>query len=210
MKSIFDKIKKSISKKQIIIVTLITIISMAISAAVSIYVLNPIYKSSTTMIINRNSMDHPITYEDITVSEKLTLTYEEIIKSRAVLEKVSKKLGLDIPYKDLLKLIDVESIKGTQIIEITVKNTNKELAKDIANLIPSMFIDEGNEVVSINNVKIIDEAILAEEASSPKIQINIIAAGIVGLILSTCMVLLPEYMKSDSVVDKNYEDEDNI
>ena len=51
----------------------------------------------------------------------------------------------------------------TNEIYIYVRNENNKLAKDIANKIAEVFIDEIKQTMEINNIKVIDKAIKGKE-----------------------------------------------
>ena len=74
----------SIIKKRSKIIVIITLIAMLVSAAVSFFMLSPVYETNTTLIVNRSEavQDQNMTNDEYTVSQKLATTYGEIIKSK--------------------------------------------------------------------------------------------------------------------------------
>ena len=90
-----------IVKKRFWIVALITIIAVVVSGVISFFMLNPVYEAKSTLIVNteKNEETQMITGDQFSVTQKLAVTYGEIIKSRAVLEDVIKNLG----YVSLLR-----------------------------------------------------------------------------------------------------------
>lgn len=136
-----------IVKKRFWIVALITIIAVVVSGVISFFMLNPVYEAKSTLIVNteKNEETQMITGDQFNVTQKLAVTYGEIIKSRSVLDDVIKNLKLDDRYEDLAKNVTVSPVKDTQIISISVQDTNKEKARDIANEIPKVFKKEAKE-----------------------------------------------------------------
>ena len=61
-----------------------------------------------------------ITGDQFNVTQKLAVTYGEIIKSRSVLDDVIKNLNLDYEYEELANDVTVSPVKDTQIISISV------------------------------------------------------------------------------------------
>lgn len=204
LKEYFSTLKGyfKITKKRASYIAIITLVSMGVSAILSFFVLKPVYESSTTIIINKSSESEELTYDDYSLNEKLAGTYEEIIKSRTVLQEVIKDLNLNATYEDLLKNISIEVIKGTQILEITVQNTDKVLARNIANAIPGKFLSEGKNITGLKSVKVIDKAIIAKKPSSPNKAINIIIAGVIGLILGIVAIYILENYDKDKGLKK--------
>ena len=120
----------AIIKKRFWIIALITVIAAVVSGAISFFVLKPVYEAKTTLIVNteKNEDTQMITGDQFNVTQKLAVTYGEIIKSRAVLDDVIKNLKLDDKYEDLVNNVAVSPVKDTQIISISVQDTNKQKA----------------------------------------------------------------------------------
>ena len=73
-----------IVKKRFWIVALITIIAVVVSGVISFFMLNPVYEAKSTLIVNteKNEETQMITGDQFNVTQKLAVTYGEIIKSR--------------------------------------------------------------------------------------------------------------------------------
>ncbi len=101
-----------IIKKRSKIIVAITLIAMAVSGIVSFFVLSPVYEANTTLIVNKNESNESqtMTGDDLNVTQKLAVTYGEIIKSRTVLNEVIKDLKLDMEYGELSGSINVSAV----------------------------------------------------------------------------------------------------
>ena len=185
-----------IIKKKSKIIILITLIAMISSAVVSFFVLSPVYETKTTLIVNRSeaSEDKSMTGDEYTVSQKLAVTYGEIIKSRTVLDEVIDSLGLDMTYDELVSKISVSPVGDTQIISIKVQDTNPKKAMDIANAIPKVFTKEVQRITKANGAEVIDTAVLPENPIKPNKLMNVAIATVLGLMISLFVVFLLEYM----------------
>ncbi|MFR3568339.1 MAG: YveK family protein [Paraclostridium sordellii] len=186
-----------IIKKRAWIIALITILAMLTSGIVSFFILSPIYEANTTLIVNTEQSketNNMITGDQLNVTQKLTLTYGEIIKSRAVLDSIIKKLDLNIEYKELEKAINVSTVKETQIMLVTVKDTNPKRARDIANTIPNVFTKEVKRITKANSVEVIDKAIIPEKPIKPNKFMNISIAAVLGIMIGLFVVFILEYM----------------
>ena len=126
----------------------------------------PMYNGTTTIILVENKEDKEnstVTQNDLTVNEKLVSTYSEIIKSRRVLKPVIDDLELDTTIDKLKKQITVTSVSGTSIIEIKVSDKNKRIAVKIANKIAEVFETEISDIYKLENISVIDEAIVEKK-----------------------------------------------
>ena len=185
-----------IIKKRFWIIALITTIAIVVSGAISFFVLTPVYEAKSTLIVNteKNEETQMITGDQFNVTQKLAVTYGEIIKSRSVLEDVIKNLKLDDDYEDLVNNITVSPVKDTQIISISVQDTNKEKARDIANEIPKVFTKEAKRITKANDIQVIDKAILPQNPIKPNKMMNMAIAAVLGAMIGLFVVFLIEYL----------------
>ena len=186
----------AIIKKRFWIIGLISVIAMVISGVISFFVLSPVYEAKSTLIVNteKNEETQMITGDQFSVSQKLAVTYGEIIKSRAVLESVISNLKLDSEYEDLVEKITVSPVKDTQIISISVQDTNPKKARDIANEIPKVFEKEVKRITKANDIQVIDKAILPENPIKPNKIMNVAIAAVFGMMIGLFVVFLLEYL----------------
>ena len=185
-----------IIKKKSKIIILITLIAMISSALVSFFVLSPVYETKTTLIVNRSeaSENTSMTGDEYNVSQKLAVTYGEIIKSRTVLDEVIDSLGLDMTYDELVSKISVSPVGDTQIISIKVQDTNARKAMDIANAIPKVFTKEVQRITKANGAEVIDKAILPQAPIKPNKVMNVAIATVLGLMIGLFIVFFMHYI----------------
>ena len=186
----------AIIKKRFWIIALITVVAMVVSGVISFFMLSPVYESKSTLIVNteKNEETQMITGDQFSVSQKLAVTYGEIIKSRAVLESVISNLKLDSEYEDLVGKITVSPVKDTQIISISVQDTNPKKARDIANEIPKVFEKEVKRITKANDIQVIDKAILPENPIKPNKMMNVAIAAVLGMMIGLFVVFVLEYL----------------
>nr|WP_294576639.1 Wzz/FepE/Etk N-terminal domain-containing protein [uncultured Romboutsia sp.] len=186
----------AIIKKRFWIIALITVVAMVVSGVISFFMLSPVYEAKSTLIVNteKNEETQMITGDQFTVTQKLAVTYGEIIKSRTVLEDVISNLKLDSKYEQLAGQITVSPVKDTQIISISVQDTNPKKARDIANEIPKVFEKEVKRITKANDIQVIDKAILPQGAIKPNKMMNVAIAAVLGMMIGLFIVFLLEYL----------------
>lgn len=196
----------AIIKKKAWIIAAITAVTTFVSAFLSFFVLSPVYEAKTTLIVNTDQKnDDTITGDEFSVTQRLAVTYGEIIKSRTVLEPVIEKLGLDISYDDLSKMVTVSPVKDTQIINISVQDTNPLKAKDIANSIPEVFTKEVKRITKANSVEVIDKAVEPLSPIKPNKLMNVLIAFVLGIMIGLFVVFLIEYMDNKMKTPQDVE-----
>ena len=169
----------------------ITVSVCIIGCLYGLFIQKPLYQSDTTVILSTDSSS--ITQNDITINKNLVSTYAEIVKSRRVLDKVIDKLDLNIKYEELSKKISVSAVNNTEIIKITVEDENAIKSKNIANVTANYFTEEVVELMGINNVKILDEAIEADKPYNISIIKQMIIYFMVGLVLAAGILFIIFY-----------------
>lgn len=153
-------------KKKFAIILIVTLVGAIIGGLYSLFFVKPMYETSTTLILARsssnnnsnNNLGDSITQTDIVLNQKLIATYGEIIKSRSVAKEVIEKLGLNMTAEQLISGITVSSKTDTEILKITVKNADNNLAPKIASTLAEVFTKKVKEIYNIDNVSIVDEA----------------------------------------------------
>ena len=185
------------------VIFLTTVLFMVLSVTYTKLIVTPMYESSTKIILvnskdeNKEEITTELTSSDIALNQKLVSTYSEIIKSRKVVDRVIKNLGLeDTKYKELSENITVSPVEDSEVINISVKDKNKNIATAVANTLVTEFSKEVKEIYKIENVKQVDKAIPAEEPFNVNLVKNIIIFAAIGFILSYGIAFLVEYFKT--------------
>ena len=197
----------AIIKKRFWIIALLAIISALISGVISFFMLNPVYEAKSTLIVNADKQAETqiVTGDQITVTQKLAVTYGEIIKSRIVLDDVIKNLKLETTYESLSGQITVSPVNDTQIISISVQDTNPQKARDIANEIPKVFEKEAKRITKANDVQVIDKAILPKNPIKPNKVMNVFIAFVLGTMIGLFVVFLIEYLDNKMKTPQDIE-----
>lgn len=174
-----------------------------IALAYTLFLIQPIYTSSS-MIYIFSKTTTVTSAIDLQIGKQLTVDFEILGKSRPVLEKVISDLELDTTYERLLKTVTVENPTDSRIIKITVKNTDPQLACDIANNLADNLSARVAEVIDTTKPSSVENAVPAYKPSSPSKSRNTILGGLLGLLLAVSIVLIQYYS------DMSLRDEDDV
>lgn len=158
-----------------------------------LFIQKPMYKSDTTVILSGNESSTSITQTDVALNKNLVSTYAEIVKSRRVLSQVIDELGLDLTYEQLSNKISVSSVNNTEIIKITVSDTDAKKAKNIANTTAYHFTNEVIDLYNMNNVDILDEAIEADKPYNINVLKQIVIYFMLGFVLGAGILFVIYY-----------------
>lgn len=192
-----------IIKKHIKLIFLVPIIFAILGALISIYLIAPIYESSTTIIVSQaKDSNEAIDIGDVNLSKSLVYTYAEMAKSNTVIENTKKELNLDELSDNSIRVFPV---KDTQILKITVQNTNPQLAMDIANTLVEKFTTEIIRITSTDNVAVIDYARMPEEPIKPDKFMNIAISAVLGEMIVIFVIFVREYLDNTLKSEKDIE-----
>ncbi|WP_394186706.1 YveK family protein [Metabacillus halosaccharovorans] len=205
LKELFRTLKKRLS-----LIIIITAIATATSGIVSYFLLTPIYQSSTQILVNQ-SKDEQQVYNAGEVQTNLQLinTYNVIIKSPAILDKVIEKEKLDMTASALNGLVTVASEQNSQVVNITVQNEDPKKAADIANSIATTFQEEISNIMNVDNVSILTQAQVGENTSPIKPQpvLNMAIALVVGAMVGVGIAFLLEYLDNTIKTEQDIENQ---
>ncbi len=109
----------------------------------------PIYQTSTRMLVsNPPAISNVDNYNAMITSYTMPNTYSEMVVDSPVLQGVIDKLKLDTTPDMLKGRISVSLVTDTQILVITVSDTDPVRATDIANTLTAVFADHVRELYS--------------------------------------------------------------
>lgn len=194
-----------LSKFYIVLLILVAVVSAG--EVYSIYIKTPLYKSTTKIVLttSEEGSGSGITTSDVTLSNNLVKTYSEIVTSRNVLSKVISNLNLNATPEDLAGKVSVASVTNTQIITISVSDSNADTAQKIANEIAKVFKAEISALYKIDNVQIVDKAQVAAapyNVDMMKQTLQFLAAGLaLGVAVVLVMFYLDNTIKSSQIVE---------
>ncbi|WML24556.1 Wzz/FepE/Etk N-terminal domain-containing protein [Neobacillus sp. OS1-33] len=194
-------------RKRLSLILSITFIAVLISGVVSYFFLTPIYQASTQLLVNQSKNDETAyQYNEVQTNLQLINTYNVIIKSPVILEKVIKDLKLDMTVTELNEKITVQNEKDSQVVNLSVQDTSETTAVKIANKTAAVFQKEIVKIMNVDNVSILAKATVADHPSPIKPQplLNIAIAMVVGLMAGVGLAFLLEYM------DNTIKDEQEI
>ncbi len=182
-------------KKRWLMIFSITALAVVVAGIISFFVLTPVYESSSTLLVSyKQNQETVMTYNDLTMSQKLVNTYSEIIKSRSISEAVLKKLDLDLTAEELSEKIVVSKVNDTEIIRVKVQDEDPQMAALIANTVSDVFKKEIKNIMEIDNVSTIDIAVASENPVKPNKLMNVAIAGVLGMMVSVGLVFVLEFL----------------
>ncbi len=193
-----------------VVYVLATVLAFVLLGSIYSFVIKkPLYQSSTTVVLARSNDDtQKYTQSDVLLNQNLVPTYSNIIKSRSVLRQVINNEKLDYTADELSNLITVSSVENTEIIKVTVKNQDRELAKRIANGIVPVFTNKVQGFYNIDNVSVLDTAELASRPCNINYPKDLVIFIMLGFVLSSGVIFVIYYF--DTTIKNTSDIEDKL
>lgn len=182
-------------------ILIVTVLTAAFGWGASSFLMTPKYDASINMIVNtQTGALRSVTNDSISSAKNLVDTYAIIIKSNTVLNKVIDNLKLDMTYGELYRQISVNAVNSTQVMKISVRNSDRTLAMKIVEDISSTAPEIITDAVEAGSCKVISQVEANEKPVSPDIVQNTVVSGMLGLLIYTGIVVVRVFL-NDYIID---------
>ncbi|HEM4817685.1 TPA: capsular biosynthesis protein CpsC [Streptococcus suis] len=178
-------------KKFFILVT--AVLGAGLAFVYSSFLVTPQYDSTTRIYVVSQNVEAGagLTNQDLQAGSYLVKDYKEIILSQDVLMQVATELNLN---ENLKEKVSVSIPVDTRIVSISVRDADPNEAARIANSLRTFAAQKIVEVTKVSDVTTLEEAVPAEEPTTPNTKRNIILGLLAGGILATALVLIMEVL----------------
>lgn len=170
----------------------------------------PMYTTYTKVLLlqSNENQNSSTALNDISVNQKLTGTYSEFVKSRLVLQQVIDSLGIENLDTDALaKNITVTNITDTQVLKISIQDTDPEQAQKIADKTTEVFAKEITKLTGLDNVKPYESAKLSETPSNNTLTRDMAIAALIAVFGVLAIAFVIFYFDDSIKFSENLEQE---
>lgn len=195
----------NILRKYIIIILCVPIIATLTAGVAVFFVLDPVYKAETTLLV-KNQTSSQIIYNDILANRQLVKTYREIARSRVVAIEVIKELNLYISADELREMVDVTLRGDTEIIAISVEDTNPSFAAQLANAVATSFKSNTMRIMQVENVTVVDTAVIPDVPIKPRKMLTMAVAGFAGVMAGLGIAFVLAYLDNTIKTPEDVQD----
>ena len=192
-------------KKRWKIIALTTVLATVVSGIFSFFVISPTYEASTKIFIGKEGAESEgYNSSDVSMYQNLIKTYSELIKTKDLVNKAIDNSEYDLSVNSVLNGITVNTLTGTQILQISYQSKSPSVAKNILESITNEFITKAEELVPNGNVKILESVEIPKNPVAPNKTMNIAIAFILGMMVGFGIVFLLEYL------DNTYKNKEQL
>lgn len=180
-------------------IVLAVVIGGVAAFAVTYFFVTPQYQASAKMYIVSASNDSVVNLTDLQVGSQLTSDYQDLLRSRPLLQDVIANLDLNMSYGALAEKITITNAANTRILKITVSDPDPALAAEIANELVTQACAYLPRIMETNTPNIVETAVVPTQKSSPSYSRNTALGALLAAALY-CAVLIVSLLLNDTLV----------
>ena len=113
----------------------LAVVIAAVSSFIASKAATPLYKTKTTLMVGRATQNPDPNNMDLYTSQQLAYTYIQLAQRAPVLNGAINSLGLQMDWRSLANQVTATNIPQTQLLEITVVDSDPYRAKVLADAI---------------------------------------------------------------------------
>lgn len=191
-------------------VVLILIVGIIFAALLFFYAqlfVTPMYEANALFYVNNSTFSLSsavrISTGELSAASDLVDTYVAILQSRANMELVLQESGADYTYEELREMVSAKAINSTGLFQVTVKSSNPEEARALANVIAVILPEKISDIVANSSVEVVDYAVTPHTRVSPSYYKYAAIGLLLGMVLCSALVLLADFF-DDVIHDEDY------
>lgn len=180
-------------------------VGLAFAGVLTFFVITPKYSSQAQLIVTLPQSE-TANVNDVNTNLQMINTYKDMIVSDLVLNQVKERLesenNLDLTVGQLKEAISITQSQNSQMFSIQATSTNAVSAQSIANTTTLVFQENAQDVMNVDKISIISNAVASTTPVSPNNKLNLAMGIILGLIIGVGLAFLLEILDRTVKDDK--------
>lgn len=180
----------------------IVLVALGVSAGVTFAVMEPEYESRSQVLISIDVRETTDTFSALYFANNRAATYADLAKSSGLSERVIDSLDLQMTAEELSADISATVVESTSLIELTVRNEDPRQAEAIANVTTDLYTEYITELEAPGGedsdaqitARVTDRPTYNPNQVSPTTVINLVAAGLIGLLIGIGLAIARELL----------------
>lgn len=185
-------------KKNYLRIILWGILGAIVAVVVSFIFMTPKYSASIDLLVNQKADNESLQYNVQQADLQAINTYKDVIQKPVILAPVVKELRQKDNYagsvESLEKLVAISNETNSQVVTVTVTDTNAYTAADLANTIGKVFSQKIKKMMKVDNVTVVTKATADTDPVSPNKKLNLLIGIVVGLLIGVAIVVIKDLL----------------
>lgn len=193
-------------KKNYLGIVLWGVLGAIVAVLVSFILMTPKYSASIDLLVNQKASNQSLQYNVQQADLQAINTYKDVIQKPVILGPVVKELRQKDNYagsvESLEKLVSITNETNSQVLTVTVTDSNAYTAADLANSIGRVFSQKIKKMMKVDNVTIVTKATANTTPVSPNKKLNILIGLVVGLLIGIAIIVIKDLLDTTVRDDK--------
>lgn len=185
----FSSILETLKKHMMMIVSL-TLVAAVLGASYSFFLVTPNYQAQTQVIAKISDSSAQALAGQVQANTQMATTVAQVMVSPTILEDVKEELQLSKSVAEIKKEITATAGASSQMITLTVSDSNPYIAAKIANTTASVFTKRAPKLLNVSNISVLATAQPNTTPTSPNKPLLIVISAGMGLILGVLIALV--------------------
>lgn len=177
-----------------------------LAGVITYFFITPKYTAKAKLYMVSPSNGSVVDISDLNIGTSISADYEELVRTRPLVENVIRNLKLEYTFEELLGMLSVSTISNTRILVIEVTSESPEEARNITNKLAEEAVTRLPSLMDTPEPHIAEDAILPEKKSSPSYSKNIMLGGfgVTAMVLAffTILFVTDDTLKTAEDVEK--------
>lgn len=168
-----------------------TLFGLVVGLIFTFWLLTPNYKSIVQVVVTQETESAVIQNTEVQANIQLVNTYNEIIKSPFIIEKVVSAAKGDYTVSELSSKVKVRNETNSQVINISVEAEKKEESIYLANIVAETFKHHASEVMKVGAIHILANSKYSTNSTRKSPFLYVFCATLIGFIsgVSSCFII---------------------
>ena len=179
--------------------------SLIVTALFTFLIIEPQYQATSRIVVNQTeNRTSNITSSDISTNISLMRTYQNIIMEPIILEDVIEQTNSNETLEDMRDKITFQNDEESLVFGIIVKDKDSLKSAELANATAEIFQKKIGNILPVESVTILSEAVPSSRPVSPNILQNLIFGSLLGFLIGLMQIFLT------ALLDKRVKDNEII
>lgn len=205
------------------LVLLLTAMGFLVAYLITSLLITPMYETQTVLYIGKEDAGLgtiDISLGKLQADSRLIVDYKQLAVTRLVIDSVAANTGLTVTetveddeltnkedkdprqmtYKKFRDSIIIRTVEDSRLFTVGFSHPDPQIAKEVSDELAKQLAVVVLEIVGVENIRILDQALVPDKPVSPKVIQNTLIGGFLGLILAMFLVFLM-FLFSDRIMN---------